>query len=81
MPETVEVKTGVKEVIIDQLGVDEEKITPESDIILDLGADSLDVIEIIMAFEEIFNIDIPEKEAKKLRTVQNFVDHIKEQTE
>jgi len=66
----------VKEIIIDKLGVEESKITVEATFIDDLGADSLDTVELIMQFEEEFNIEIPDEDAEKLTTVQEAIDYI-----
>lgn len=68
----------VKKVIVDQLGVDESKVTPEATFVEDLGADSLDVVDLVMAFEEEFGIDIPDEDAEKIRTVGDAVNYIKE---
>jgi acyl carrier protein len=67
----------VKELIVDQLGVDPAKVTPEASFIDDLGADSLDTVELIMAFEEEFNIEIPDEEAEKLTTVGSALEYLK----
>ena len=67
----------VKKIIAEQLGVEEEDITPDSSFVEDLGADSLDTIELVMAFEEEFGIEIPDEDAEKILTVQNVVDYIK----
>ena len=66
----------VKEIIIDQLGVDESEITEEASFIDDLGADSLDTVELIMAFEEEFDIEIPDEEAEKLLTVGKAMEYL-----
>ncbi len=66
----------IKEVIIDKLGVEESKITMEAKFIDDLGADSLDTVELIMQFEEEFNIEIPDEDAETLTTVGEAVDYI-----
>ncbi|WP_299226172.1 acyl carrier protein [Sulfurihydrogenibium sp.] len=71
------VEQRVKEIIADQLGVDMEKITPEARFVDDLGADSLDVVELIMAFEEEFGIEIPDEDAEKIATVKDVLDYIK----
>ncbi|EEP61372.1 acyl carrier protein [Sulfurihydrogenibium yellowstonense] len=71
------VEQRVKEIIADQLGVDIEKITPEARFVDDLGADSLDVVELIMAFEEEFGIEIPDEDAEKIATVKDVLDYIK----
>ncbi len=67
----------VKEIIVEQLGVDEGDITMEASFIDDLGADSLDIVELIMALEEEFDLEIPDKEAEKITTVGDAVDYIK----
>ena len=66
----------VKEIIIDKLGVEESKITLESKFIADLGADSLDTVELIMQFEEEFGIEIPDEDAEKLLSVSHAVEYI-----
>ena len=66
----------VTEIIIDKLGVDKSKITPEAKFIDDLGADSLDTVELVMAFEEEFDIEIPDEEAEAIASVQNAIDYI-----
>lgn len=67
----------VKKIIVEQLGVDEDDITMESSFIDDLGADSLDIVELIMALEEEFDLEIPDSEAEKITTVGDAVDYIK----
>ncbi|MBQ4631603.1 MAG: acyl carrier protein [Clostridia bacterium] len=67
----------VKNIIADQLGVNESDITPASDFIDDLGADSLDIVELIMALESEFDLEIPEDEAENVRTVGDVVEYIK----
>lgn len=71
----------VKEIIVEQLGVDPDDVTMESSFIDDLGADSLDIVELIMALEEEFDIEIPDEEAEKFPTVGNVVNYIKEHTD
>jgi len=68
----------VKEIIVDQLGVDEEEVSLESSFIDDLGADSLDIVELIMALEEEFDLEIPDEDAEKISTVSDAVEYIKE---
>ncbi|MCY0877979.1 MAG: acyl carrier protein [Firmicutes bacterium] len=68
----------VKEIIVDQLGVEEDEVTPESSFIDDLGADSLDIVELIMALEEEFGLEIPDDEAEKISTVNDAVEYIRE---
>ena len=69
----------VKEIIIDKLGVEDAKITMEAKFIDDLGADSLDTVELIMQFEEEFGIEIPDEDAEKLLSVQQALDYISKQ--
>jgi acyl carrier protein len=66
----------VKKIIVEQLGVEENEVTPEASITDDLGADSLDQVELVMAFETEFGIDIPDEEAEKIKTVQDAVSKI-----
>ena len=68
----------IKEVIVDQLGVDEETITMQASFIDDLGADSLDIVELIMALEEEFDVEIPDADAEKIATVSDVVEYLKE---
>ncbi len=68
----------VRKIIIDQLGVDEAEVTPEAKFIDDLGADSLDTVELVMALEEEFGIEIPDEDAEKIATVQNAITYIRE---
>ena len=71
-----EVETQVKQIVVDHLGIEEGKVTPESKFIDDLGADSLDTVELVMAFEEKFGIEIPDDAAETIQTVQNAIDYI-----
>lgn len=66
----------IKEIVVEQLGVDAEQVTPEANFVDDLGADSLDTVELIMAFEEEFDVEIPDTDAEKIKTVQDVVDYI-----
>ena len=68
----------VKEIIAEQLGVDENQVTPEASFIDDLGADSLDTVELVMAFEEEFDIEIPDEDAEKIRTVKDITKYLNE---
>ncbi|HEV7673840.1 MAG TPA: acyl carrier protein [Candidatus Angelobacter sp.] len=70
------VEERVKQIIVDQLGVDAADVTAASSFVDDLGADSLDRVELIMALEETFGIEIPDEDAEKIVTVQNAVDYI-----
>lgn len=73
-----EIFDKVKEIIIEQLGVTESAITPEASFIDDLGADSLDIVELIMALEEEFDLEIPDADAEKVVTVNDVVEYIKD---
>jgi acyl carrier protein len=75
------VEEKVKEIIAEQLQVDADKVTPEASFIDDLGADSLDTVELVMAFEEAFDIEIPDEDAEKIRTVGDAISYIKERIE
>ena len=68
----------VKEIIVEQLGVNAEQVTPEASFIDDLGADSLDTVELVMAFEEEFGAEIPDEDAEKLTTVGAVINYLKE---
>ena len=67
----------VKSIIVEQLGVDEEEVTPDASFVDDLGADSLDTVELVMALEEEFETEIPDDEAEKITTVQQAIDYVK----
>ena len=66
----------VKEIIVEQLGVNADQVTPEAKMIEDLGADSLDAVELVMAIEEEFEIEVPDEDAEKLENVGNIIDHV-----
>lgn len=68
----------VKNLVVEQLGVNEDQVTPEASFTEDLGADSLDVVELVMAFEEEFDMQIPDEDAEKIQTVNDVVTYIKE---
>jgi acyl carrier protein len=70
------VEEKVKSIIVEQLGVNESEVTGNASFVDDLGADSLDTIELVMAFEEAFGIEIPDEAAEKIKTVQNAVDYV-----
>ncbi len=70
------IEQRVKKIIAEQLGVNEAEIKTESSFVDDLGADSLDTVELVMAFEEAFDIEIPDEEAEKIRTVKDAIDYI-----
>ena len=71
------VEDKVKQIIVEQLQVDEAEVTPTASFQEDLGADSLDVVELVMQFEESFDLEIPDEEAEKIKTVQDAADYIK----
>lgn len=71
------IESRVKAIVADQLGVSEDEVKLESRFIEDLGADSLDIVELVMAMEEEFETDIPDEEAEKIQTVQDTIDYIK----
>jgi acyl carrier protein len=71
----------VKEIIVEQLGVNPDQVTPEAKFIEDLGADSLDTVELVMAFEEEFGAEIPDEDAEKLQTVGDVTKYIEERGE
>ncbi|MCP4727511.1 MAG: acyl carrier protein [bacterium] len=68
----------VKEIVVEQLGVDESEVKPEAKFIEDLGADSLDTVELVMALEEEYDIEIPDEEAEKIITVGNAINYVEE---
>jgi acyl carrier protein len=72
-----DVEPKVKKIISEQLGVPESDVKPEASFVNDLGADSLDTVELVMALEEEFNVEIPDEDAEKIATVQNAIDYIK----
>ncbi|MEX0912622.1 MAG: acyl carrier protein [Gemmatimonadota bacterium] len=74
-----DIEARVKDIIINELGVETEKVTSDASFVEDLGADSLDTVELVMAFEEEFGIEIPDEDAEKMQTVGDAVNYIKEQ--
>lgn len=74
MKDSIEVR--VKEIIVNELGVEAEKVTPEASFVEDLGADSLDTVELVMAFEEEFGMDIPDEDAEKMATVGEAIKYL-----
>ena len=74
----MELYDRVKKIICEQLDVEEEDVKPESSFVDDLGADSLDTVELVMALEEEFSVEIPDEDAEKITTVQSAVDYIKD---
>jgi len=77
----MDVEAKVKEIIVQQLGVDPEKVTLEASFVDDLGADSLDTVELVMAFEEEFGTEIPDEEAEKITAVKDAVTYLKAHVE
>ena len=73
-----EIENKVKQIIVDELGVDENEVTPNARFIDDLGADSLDTVELVMALEENFDIQIPDEDAEKIITVGDAIQYIKD---
>ncbi len=67
----------IKEIVVEQLNVDADQVTPQANFVEDLGADSLDTVELIMAFEEEFDVEIPDTDAENIKTVQDVIDYIK----
>jgi acyl carrier protein len=74
------IEEKVKDIIVEQLGVNPEQVTPTASFIEDLGADSLDTVELVMAFEEEFTVEVPDEDAEKLLTVGDVVKYIEEKT-
>lgn len=73
----MDIDKKVKEIICEQLSVEESEVTPEASFVETLNADSLDIVELVMAFEEAFNIEIPDDEAEKIRSVNDALEYIK----
>jgi acyl carrier protein len=78
MAEEKSIEEKVKDIIVEQLGVNPEQVTPQASFIEDLGADSLDIVELVMAFEEEFSVEVPDEDAEKLQTVGDVTNYIKE---
>jgi len=74
----MDIQAKVKEIIMDKLGVEESQITPEASFVNDLGADSLDIVELVMAFEQAFNIQIPDEDSEKVQTVGDVYKYLEE---
>jgi acyl carrier protein len=72
------IEEKVKDIIVEQLGVNPEQVTPQASFIEDLGADSLDIVELVMAFEEEFSVEVPDEDAEKLQTVGDVINYIKQ---
>jgi len=69
-------ESKVKQIIVEQLGVDENQVDNKASFVEDLGADSLDIVELVMAFEEAFELEIPDEDAEKIKTVKDAIDYI-----
>ncbi len=74
------VEDRIREIIVDQLGVPAGQVVPEASFIDDLGADSLDIVELVMALEEAFDLEIPDDHAEKIRTIQDAISYVDERT-
>jgi acyl carrier protein len=74
------IEEKVKDIIVEQLGVNPEQVTPQASFIEDLGADSLDIVELVMAFEEEFNVEVPDEDAEKLQTVGDVIKYIEDKS-
>ena len=74
------IEERVKKIVCEQLGVKEDEVKPSASFVEDLGADSLDTVELVMALEEEFDVEIPDEDAEKIGTVQNAIDYIKDHT-
>lgn len=73
-----ELEGKVKQIIAEKLGVSEDKVTPQASFVDDLGADSLDQVELIMAFEDAFDVEIPDEDAEKLKSVKDALEYLKD---
>ncbi|MFQ5355825.1 MAG: acyl carrier protein [Mariprofundaceae bacterium] len=78
---SAEIEAKVIKIVADQLNVDESEINADSSFVDDLGADSLDTVELVMAFEEEFGVEIPDEDAEKIQTVQNAIDYVASKSE
>ncbi len=74
------VEDRIREIIVDQIGVPAREVVPEASFIDDLGADSLDIVELVMAIEEAFDLEIPDDDAEKIQTIQNAISYVDERT-
>jgi len=77
----MDIEERVKKIVVDQLGVREDQVTSDASFVDDLGADSLDTVELVMALEEEFDLEIPDEDAENIRTIGEAVDYIKEHLE
>jgi acyl carrier protein len=74
------IEEKIKDIIVDKLGVSQEKVKPEAHFVEDLGADSLDTVELVMAFEDEFDVEIPDEDAQNITTVKNAIDYLSKKT-
>jgi acyl carrier protein len=74
------IEEKIKDIIVDKLGVSQEKVKPEAHFVEDLGADSLDTVELVMAFEDEFDVEIPDEDAQNITTVKNAIDYLTKKT-
>ena len=74
------VKDKIREMIVEQLGVSAEEVVPEASFIDDLGADSLDIVELVMAIEEEYSLEIPDEDAERMQTIQDAITYVEERT-
>jgi acyl carrier protein len=81
VPEVADIESKVKKIVAEQMGVSEEEIKRETSFVNDLNADSLDTVELVMEFEEHFDLNIPDEEAEKIQTVGDAIDYIKKHLE
>jgi len=81
VPEVAEIEAKVKKIVAEQMGVSEAEITRETSFVNDLNADSLDTVELVMEFEDVFEMSIPDEEAEKIQTVGMAIDHIQKHLE
>ena len=80
MPDLIEIEDKVKSIVAEQMGVSKDEITRETSFVNDLNADSLDTVELVMEFEDAFELSIPDEEAEKIQTVGQAIDHINRET-
>lgn len=71
------IENKIRDIIVEQLGVDADRIKPDASFIDDLGADSLDIVELVMAMEEVFDVEIPDEDAEKLKAVNDVISYLK----
>jgi acyl carrier protein len=77
MPQNDDIESKVRSIVVEKLGVEPGEVTPTASFVEDLGADSLDLVELVMEFESVFNVQIPDEDTEKIRRVQDAVDYIR----